>query len=72
MAEIKVAPGSVTKADIERQHADAVPHGMAAVIGPEGASCSFENVQYAADDDGVFVVPIRAVTPLAAHGFVAI
>jgi hypothetical protein len=66
------APGSLTKTDVERQLADAVPHGMAAILGPEGASCSFEGVKYEADEDGLFVVPIRAVTPLAAHGFVAI
>jgi hypothetical protein len=62
------------KAGVSRQGArqeaiQRVATGLAAMLHPEHASCSFTGREYKPDADGIVLVPIRAVPQLVAHGF---
>lgn len=67
-----VSREDVLAADQAHTHKAEIPHGMVAIIGPDGASCSFAGVSYEPDEDGVLIVPVAAVHHLASHGFVAL
>lgn len=62
------APDPEPVAELENPLADM---GKAPMRSTDGAtSCSYGGESYVADDTGLFVVPIEAVTDLMSHGFI--
>jgi hypothetical protein len=55
-----------------RQAQDDAPIPMMRMCHPEGAGCSFAGRRYKADAGGAVLVPVEAVLPLLAHGFVPV
>lgn len=67
-----MAPATPASGDkpAEADPAGDIPHGMAKVTHPDGAtSCSFDGEVYEADKKGVITVPLAAVAHLEPHGF---